>query len=232
MSQRFSLFYAGFCVSAPALYYNQLQLTRKLESEQDERTRLTRDELVTQAEDLYAEQVTNLKTAESIAQSLEVTVPALPQDTESYFAWAPKFVDVFEQSFPMSRIDHYYFLFGRKLSELIVNQELAALWLDVQSKLDAGPELARNSDKFIKDNEYILFKLIAPAALLSSEPRHNYFNVLYKDLNAAFDPFRGIDTSTMVNSGRDKLSGDLRAYGQKAREGFKGCISLLKELGV
>ena len=171
-----------------------------------------------------------LRTAYSIAKEFEVDAPELPANADEYFEWFPAFVKAVEKSFPMSRIDHYYFLFGRKISEILVNSEFASCCLDLQLELGNGVDLSRKTDKCIKDNEYILFKLIAPAALLSSEPRQNFFNVYYRSINAAFEPFRGLEVAGLESAAMSKLSSDLRAYQKQVEDGYSDCESHLKAL--
>src|SRR5690606_22610988 len=127
---------------------------------------------------------------EEVATQLELTLPPGPKQAEEYFNWLGSFVETFENAFPMSKIDHYYFLFGRKLAEISSNIKFALCCIKTDKALGNLLNLGRKTDKCLKDNEFILFKLIAPAALLSSEPRHLFFNRHYKDLSSSWDPFR------------------------------------------
>jgi hypothetical protein len=231
MSQRFNLFSAGFCANAPALYYHQQDLAGQHGLLVHNSVSAAIGDILPalkQKEDVHLSQ---LRTALSIAREFEVDAPDLPANGEDYFDWFAAYVKAFEDSFPMSRIDHYYFLFGRKISEILVNLGLASSCLDLQLSLGNAVDLSRKTDKSIKDNEYILFKLIAPAALLSSEPRQNFFNVYYRSINGAFEPFRGLDVIALKEPEMRKLSSDLRAYGDEVLKGYRQCESQLKELG-
>jgi hypothetical protein len=230
MSQRLSLFSAGFCANAPALYYQQRDLAGQYELLADAGLHRKMDEFFAKLELNENNQTDFLKSATEIAREFEVDAPAIPQNADEYFEWLPAFVNEVEKSFPMNRIDHYYFLFGRKISEIVVNSAFACCCLDLQVALGNGLDLSRKTDKCIKDNEYILFKLIAPAALLSSEPRQNFFNVFYRSINAAFEPFRGIEAGELNETEMCKLSDDLRLYEKEVMKGYRDCETQLRSL--
>src|SRR5690349_10389476 len=166
MSQRLSLLNAGFSAAAPAQFYSQLELAGQLRSHEHPEVRQRVEGLLTSLKSQETEHRNSLSRARELAASLELTAGNLPAGPDEYFEWLPRYVETFEQVFPMSKIDHYYFLFGRKLGELISNVKLAATCLDLEASLNRAVELSRKSEKCIRDNEYILFKLIAPAALL------------------------------------------------------------------
>src|SRR5690606_33921137 len=125
----------------------------------------------------------------------------------------------------------YYFLFGRNCTELLTNLQFACTCLEIEIETENTLQLQRQIDKCIKDDEYILFKLIAPAALLSSEHRHNFFNVYYKKINVAFEPFRGLESGNEKEDMRQLHSG-LTDYCKQVEAGLKECFTQLQELGV
>lgn len=232
MGQRFSLFKAGHFAHAPACHFNELLLAQQHAANGDERVRAALERLQSAGMEMKPALIGQLRAATDIVLDFDLESPPVPETAQDYFGWLPRFVEVVEQNFPMSRIDHYYFLFGRKGTELQTNLEFACTCLELDISLDKALNLERKTDKCIKDNEYILFKLIAPAALLSSEPRHNFFNVYYKKINADFEPFRGIEVSGMSKEELEGLCARLRAYADGVSSGFKQCLSQLEQLEV
>jgi hypothetical protein len=232
MSQRFSLFNAGFSAAAPAQFYSQLQLADQFRAHADEQVRREMEGLVNSLKAHENEYLASLSLARELASGLEITLGTLPTNPNEYFDWLPRYVEEFEHSFPMSKIDHYYFLFGRKLAELATNVRLASTCLELEASLNKALALEAKTEKYIRDNEYILFKLIAPAALLSSEPRHNYFNLLYKSMNSSFESIRKLDYRSLAVEEMRKACDELRKFENQVREGYASCSSLLKELEV
>lgn len=232
MGQRICLFFAGYSAYAPSLYFNKLSFVNQYEGCQDPVLRhfsLCFSEELT--ESAY-EQESNLRTANSLAAHFEIPVPGEPRNPVSYFEWLNSYVEGFEREFPMSRMDHYYFLYSRKLAEIFSNLGQAESFLRSEHQIRDHAFLMKKVNNCLKDSEYILFKLIASAALLSSEPRQNYFNTLYKQLNSGYDPFRGRNLSDMDIAGQQQLCADISSYRSSIKEGIKKCVSMLKELGV
>ena len=232
MSQRLSLFNAGYHATTPAHYYSQLQLVDQLAPHAEGAVREHLDQLCTTLKQSETACLASLQMAGSTAIDLELQPGRLPNSADDYFRWLNEFVAQFEATYPMSKIDHYYFLFGRKLGEILSNLKLAGCCLELDARFEKALVLQNKSEKCIKDNEYILFKLIAPAALLSSEPRHNYFNVFYKKINAAYQPFRNLDLGTLGPDGMLALCAELDAFGKEVEKGYQECSTLLKELEV
>jgi hypothetical protein len=232
MSQRFCLFYAGYTAYAPSLYYDQLALYGQLMEAESEELKEQVAELMDGLEETKNESFTHLDTALSIAGELEISVPSKPESADDYHAWIGSFISTVDGMYPMTRIDHYYFLFGRRLAEIIANIELIKKCITLLKASERHPLLIRRTDKAIKDIEYVLFKMMAAAALLSGEHRHHYFSVFYKEISSAFTPIASIDVRTLDDNGLDKLNAGLDEYGLQVMNGFKKCIGLLKELGV
>ena len=233
MSQRFTLFYAGFTAYAPALYFSQLELVDLHKNEENEELKTVITEFSETADKNRDESFTHLKTAISIAKSLELEEFPQPQTNEDYLNWLNHYIDSVEREFPMGRIDHYYFLYARKISELHYNLQLLRTYIRLTIKSKTGFDFSRKIEKSTKDLEFILFKLMAAAALLSSEPRQNYFNVYYKTLCREFTPIKEI-IKTELEEEKDLLNLEthLASYEIVIMDGFKKCISLLKELGI
>lgn len=232
MSQRFTLFYAGYTAYAPALYFHQLDFIDICRNEESEAVKNYISDCRNNLQSAEYECTTHIKTAASVAEHLDIEIPALPTNSQDYFQWLARYTESFEREFPMARIDHYYFLFARKISEIICNLGLLQVYLRFPVSAAVSFDLSRKTEKCLKDIEYILFKLMAAAALLSSEPRQNYFNVYYKAICQEFTPFKGIEAGSMEEPELRKLGAALAEYELSVMNGFKKCIGLLKELGI
>jgi hypothetical protein len=231
MSQRFNLFYAGFTAYLPSLHFNQAALLQQLENHPKVKSfGNCCDHLKHAIDDSADEAKVHLTTALQLAGVFELSVPQEPQTVSEYFSWQSQYADTFENRFPMSRIDHYYFLYGRKNAEIICNTSLMASYLELILKSERKLDYSSNLTKCLKDTEYILFKLIAASALLSSEPRQTYFSAHYKTISTEFKPFRVLDFSVLSDEELLRLTEDLVTYRNTVMDGFKNCISLLKEL--
>lgn len=232
MSHRFCLFYSGFTSYAPTLYFTQRALIGRIELELNDKQKIKLDSYSAQVSDSEEEYFSYIKTAASLAVYFDLDSQVKPETAEEYFAWLKEYTSAFERKFPMTRIDHYYFLYARKLSEIITNTRLAKTKIDLSMDFDHEFGFLSGAHKYIKDTEYILFKLIASAALLSSENRHGFFNTFYKEMNREFERFKRIDIEKMDTNALRALSQSLEEYQRLVMNGFKHCINLLKELGV
>jgi hypothetical protein len=232
MSQRFSLFYAGFTAYAPALYFHQLEFADSCLTEENGLLHTYISEFSKNLEDKVYESSTHIKTAMSVANHLEIEQLPLPVTHAEYFSWLNHYIESMEKEFPMGRIDHYYFLYARKIAEIICNLGLIKTYVDVTVALDGQIDLSRKIEKCLKDTEFILFKLMAAAALLSSEPRQNYFNEFYRLLCNEFLPFKNVDVAHFEKPQLIKLNTSIKDYDLLVMDGFKKCIGLLKELGI
>jgi len=232
MSQRFTLFYAGFTAYMPALYFSQLEFIDLCKTEENEVVNKYISEFSISLKDKVYENNAHIKTAVSIAEHLEIKTLPNPLTYEDYFNWLSNYSDCFEKEFPMGRIDHYYFLFARKTAEILCNLGLLSTYIELTVSTHASLNLSKKIEKCLKDIEYILFKLMAAAALLSSEPRQNYFNIYYRSLCQEFVPFKGLNTDGIEITDLKKLSVSVKEYDLVVMDGFKKCIGLLKELGI
>lgn len=228
ISQRFNLFYAGYAAYKPSLHYNREALYGKVSAD---RTVKGYDDclrkLKSSIENTEDEAKSNLATAASLGQAFDLSIDYQPKSLSDYFTWLNLYSDAFEGRFPMSRIDHYYYLYGRKNAELICNTGLMQSYLDLHLGTDLKLDIWSGINKCLRDNEYILFKLIAASALLSSEPRQNYFSDHYKLISNEFRPFRNINFSLLPEEQLFKLKEDLSVYESTVITGFKGCLQLL-----
>lgn len=232
MSQRFCLFYAGYTAYAPSLYFDQVVLFELIKDPANTELSERVNRLANNLEYQRLQSSTFLETTISIAQELELELPPKPQNAETFIEWLQMVITVFEEEFPMTKLDHYYFLFGRRLAEIICDTELLAAYVTLLTNEDKNVLVLKKIDKLLKDVEYILFKMMASAALISGEVRQHYFSVFYKELSAEFRPFVQANVSLMNQQELQTLANDLSDYNLMAVNGFKKCIGLLKELGV
>ncbi len=232
MNHRFNLFYAGYTAYLPSLYYNQLSLVQNYQTQEDEevRTFLTKlCDTLKQKEDGYD---SYLKSAVRIAEDFELEIMPRPSSHTEYFTWLAHYTDTFERQFPMSRIDHYYFLYSRKLAEVYAHLGLIKFYIGLTLDLNNRLELKHRIDKSLKDAEYIIFKMMAAAALLSSEPRHHYFNAFYKLMSNDYKSFKEVNVQEMDEQQFKVLNQDVDKYQCTIEDGYNKCIGLLKELQV
>lgn len=232
MSQRFSLFYAGFTSYAPALYFSQLDFIDRCDCNGKTELKNTVSRLSKITQDKVDEYNSHLKTANSIAKHFDLEVRAEPTSHEEFFNWLNLYVAAVENEFPMSRIDHYYFLYARKIAEIVCNNGMIKMYLEVTRDGKKQIDLSQKIDKCLKDIEYTLFKLMAAAALLSSEPRQNYFNLYYRSLCTEFDLIKDVDITNLQDQQLNKLEAGIKDYDLLVMDGFKKCIGMLKELGI
>ncbi|WP_317896959.1 hypothetical protein [Aurantibacillus circumpalustris] len=232
MSQRFTLFYAGFTVYAPALYFSKLELVNLHKSEENDLLKGVISKFSNDIRESEPESFSHLKTAISIAKQLEIEIPPTPINSENYFSWLDYYIESIEKEFPMGRIDHYYFLYARKISEVVCNLQLLRTYINLTQSTNSYFDFSKKIEKSDKDIEFILFKLMPAAALLSGEPRQNYFNIYYKNLCTGYQPIKIMISENPKEINFLKLEASIRAYETVVMDGFKKCISLLKELGV
>lgn len=230
MTPRFSLFFAGYSAYAPVQYYSKLSFVSNYREENDEEISKCITRITSSLEEDRAEYTSYLTSAIAIAKDFELGALPLPSSHTEYFDWLGHYTKMMEDQFPMSRIEHYYFLYARKIGEIVSNINLLKCYIDLSLDLDGKIDLTSRMEKCLRDTEYILFKLVASAALLSSEPRHNYFNLLYKELNKGFEPFKEVNVKALNNVSGKSLSEEIEKYNATVINGFKQGISLLKEL--
>jgi hypothetical protein len=232
MSKRFNLFNAGYTVYAPALYYLKLSLAESLSKDEDEEISNRFAALRAELEESSNESKEQIEAAIVLAEQFELLTLPSPSSSNDYFDWVKHYIDAFENRFPMSRIDHYYFLYSRKLSEIAANMAFLKWCVGQCSDIHPKAEVCSKMDKALKDTEYIIFKLIASAALLSSEPRHSFFNANYKTISAGYEPLRNLSVSSLGKEQLQDLAVNAEKFETSVREGFTKCVSLLEELQV
>jgi len=230
MSQRFCLFYAGFAASAPSVYFNKMELLDQylpLQNANGQNEKFSND-----LQYLRYENDTSIKTAISIAGYFKLDVLPEPVDSEDYFKWLKHYINVFEEQFPLTQIDHYYFLYARKIAELLAHTVMVSALTELALVQKEPVDLFYEMDKHLSELETVIFKTMAAAALLSSEPRHGYFRAFYAEITSAFAQFKTIHASELDNSGLKALQKNMEAFKYLILNGFKRCIILLKELEI
>jgi hypothetical protein len=73
---------------------------------------------------------------------------------------------------------------------------------------------------------------MAATALLSSEPRQNYFNAYYKSLCTEFEVLKNNAILQSSNEELELLILAAKNYDTVVMDGFKKCVGLLKELDI
>lgn len=207
-------------------------LVSTFDSHEDERVREIVSKIASTLPDKKDEYSSHITTAFSIAKEFDVNPLPTPRDHRDYFNWLSHYIESFEKLFPMSRIEHYYFLYARKVCEVLCNTELVRIYIQIINESGNEAGLNKKIEKCLKDNEFILFKLMAPAALLSSEPRQSYFNQYYKEMTEGFHDFKGIDCANLTQEEMKQLDTNASKYHSEVMNGFKKCVSMLKELNV
>jgi hypothetical protein len=232
MSRRFNLFYAGYSAYAPSFYYDQIVMFEQLKNSANKVLTDRIHEAEQTLEDKRLEGVEFIKTSLSIATELKVEVLTEVVSAENYVDWRQTYISIFEESFPITKIDHYYFLFGRRACEIICNSNLLTHYITLLKLDEKNAILIKKTDKLLKDIEFVLFKMMASAALLSSEIRHHYFSVFYKELSTNFKPFLNVSVGELKANDLNKLSTNIDEYHTMALNGYNKCFDLLKEIGV
>jgi hypothetical protein len=225
------LFRGGYCACSPIYYYRQLAFANEHKNHENPLVRSSLISIRDSLKELREAHAPNIRTVNELALKFDIKLAPEPEDAESYNQWLRTCTEGFEAQFPMSRMEYYYFFYGRKLAEIRSNVMLAKTYLALIAEVNGSLELESRIKGCVKDCEYSLFRLIAASALLSSEPRHTYFSVNYKTLNQEFDPFRVI---TGEGSGlKDKkLLRELDGYKDTLENGYQKCVELLLELEV
>jgi hypothetical protein len=232
MSQRSGLFNAGYSVVAPLPYFNQLALIDRCSASDNLVIKSMVQEMKDEMAVLNSSREKHLQAASELALHFNIPTPALPGTPAEYIGWKNQYIEAVEERFPMSRIDFYYFFYGRKLSEILCNVDQLRRIAGYSAEVADGLDLWKKADDCFKDSQYIIFKLIAAAALLSSEPRHNYFNVYYKQFSHEFEQFSSTDLKALTEDGKKALVTNLESYQAMLLEGYHKCVSLLLELGI
>ena len=231
MNPRCCLFNAGYFAQMPAIYFSKKTFAEKYTGHESAEIGVYFRNLMETVESSFPEAGHCLDEATKLAERFQVQIGDKPTSEHAYSNWIGSYIENFERQFPMTRIDHYYFLFGRKLAEIIKNTELLICFNTVLSDLGRGIDLSQEVQRCTKDNEFILFKLMAGSVLLSSEPRHGYFNSLYRQMCQEFELIKSFDFIS-GNIERNRMQSELRDFEKSVTDGFEKCCALLKELDV
>jgi hypothetical protein len=229
MSQRLCLFFAGYTCCHPSHYFGTKRLLREVERSDPETGNIIQS-IARDLEEHSHESYSHLRTAASIANYFNIPTFALPQDDESYFPWMEHYIGKVEDRFPMNQIAYYYFFYSRRISELISSLRVVRAQLQLMVECGKRADLVAGANLQLQTAEYILFRLIAAAALLSSEFGHRFFNVFYQDINKRYAVFRNINVSTMSNGDLKAMMNNIDDYSSQVRKGIEKCICTLREL--
>lgn len=226
LAERFSLFYTGYALSLPQTYEHIEGLNEKyLHAPISESLR---ERLKNRVMELGYLRASALNVAESVAQSLRLPVPNFQKD-ETYLQWMESFITRVEDRYPMNQIGYYYFYYARMVTTLLGNICLGVTRFSLYSELK-DPILLQKGSENIRDCEFILFRLIAAAALISGEHGHRYFNTYYKDLNQQFESLTSISWSQLSPEQMQQELPALIKFETFAKEGFDGCFVTISHL--
>lgn len=229
MRQRFNLFYTGFTASLPSLYFSKLNLKDTFSQNEDDHLQSVLTRYFQSLSDEKPEYDSHLISALNLTRTFDIDGFQIPETSSEYFTWLDELVNEFDDHFPMGRIEHYYFLYSRKIAELIKNMGLIKTYVDIQILTKQSIDLSKKIENCIKDSEFIVFKLMAPSALLSSEGRQTCFNSLYKEINEEILNFKGIDPKQLNESELLNLKSKADHFHVLLMNGFKNCIAQLKD---
>ena len=231
MSQRICLFFAGYTSSAPSLYYNKLVLLNNYLAEDGEVGGGIKH-LAEENDEMSYESMSNIKTALSIADHFKLRVQWQPGIADEYFEWLKDYVSAFEEEFPLTRIEHYYFYYSRKIAEMLSHIGMVNTLCELAQLLQMQESILRQIDTHLSEIETLIFRHKAATALLSSEPRHGCFRDLYNEMNTAFEEFKAMNVLKLEANGLKELEAGMNEFKDMILNGFKKCIVQLKELGV
>jgi hypothetical protein len=213
-------------------YYSQLALANEFAESVDPTVNGCIAELLSSISKSDEEHRMNLLVATELAQKFAIHLASRDDSPDGYDNWRVNYVEQFERQFPMSRIEHYYFFYGRKLSEISCSVSLACALMKLKDPLAPVVDVAYKIEKCVKDCEFTLFRLTAAAALLSSEPRHGAFSVSFRVISKAFEPFKNISVSSMNKNELNELCTKLDTFCKLVDEQFGKCVDVLTDLGV
>lgn len=232
MSLRISFFRAGLTAFAPTTYF-ELESLFNLISVGEQALKAEEMEWI-EAELVRIKQagLNSLEKAIENAHEYRLDIMARPANLTEFVAWRQDYSSAFEAEYPMSRIDHYYFLFGFKLAELICNVELLECYLPLLKTAEKHEQVLKRSTKSLKDIQFVLFKLMAPTALLSGEHRHHYFSVYYKEISKGFEGLANYDIEQLNPAEINAFKNRIEEFGLLMHTGLNKCLSLLEELNI
>lgn len=228
--QRYNLFSVGYSASLPHLYFSKLKIKETFPIHEDsEIQKLVSDYFQTFDKDKDAN-CKHLTNTIALAKDFDFHDFVTPHTSVDYFKWLDELVIAFEQLFPLSRIEHYYFLYARRIAELVKNMGLIKTYVDLQLNCKQTIEFTTKIESSIKDCEFIVFKLMAPAALLSSEPRQSCFNEFYKKIAESMQVFKELNIANASAQQLLMIRTEAENFSNMLTEGYDKCISALNEL--
>jgi hypothetical protein len=230
MSQRFNLFNVGFNASLPGLYFSKQKFKETFPPHTDSEVQNLISTYFQNFDLDKKDNHTHLASALDLANHFDITDLNIPETSTDYFIWLDELVAEIEMKFPLSRIEHYYFLYPRKVVELIISLGLIKVVVDLQLHCKQNLDLSSHLKSKIKDCEFIVFKLMAPAALLSSEPGQKCFNDLYKQIVDAIQPFKGLQIENMSVDQLLKTKSDVDNFSDMLMKGCAECAEALNYL--
>jgi hypothetical protein len=226
LSRKHTIFRAGYAAAAPILHYNRQKFLEETQTEEERNFLLSMPVLKTAKNDPKRA----VQEAMKLGAVFNASEGEIPSNYAGYIQWLEHYVRDFEEKYPMSRIEHYYFLFSRKLAELCSCMNICAL----SCRLQAHFRHSANVPKIllsIHNAEHTLLKLVAASALLGGEAGHYYFNVLFSELKSAFAKFK-INVSELDRKGLENMAANAEDYIVRIVAGVDKCDMILKELKV
>jgi hypothetical protein len=230
MSQRFNLFDVGINASLPGLYFSRQKFKERFPPVDNNEIQQV---IITyfQSFDLDKKEThSHLTSALDIAKHFDIIDLDLPETCTDYFNWLDELVAEFEKKFPLNRIEHYYFLYARKVAELIVSLGLIKTFVDLQLNCKQNLDLSSHLKNKIKDCEFVAFKLMAPAALLSGEPRQSCFNEFYKQIVESILPFKDFQIENASVEQLLKIKSEAENFSVMLQTGYAKCKDVLYDL--
>jgi hypothetical protein len=223
MSRRHAIFNAGYHAAVPEFYFLRTEPNSDLGADESEF-------LIGVHGKPEFSFLKDVELANEFGKKFNLSVELASEDRRGYLQWYSEFEGKFGEIFPMSRIDHYYFLFSKKLVELSSRAWRYADLCRLQSNFNTRNYLPRIS-LCAHEGEVTLYRLMAPSALLGSEAGHFYFNGLYKELKEEYGKIKSASLRA-DNQGLLNLAQAANEFRSKIDLGFARCSGILKELGV
>jgi hypothetical protein len=232
MSQRFSLFYAGFTSAAPALYFQKKCILETYLNQNGNATQTSFQEFYDKLKDDEDENNSLITTSNSIANYFGFNIVSQPIAASDYVRWFAQYNSLFESQFPITRIDYYYYVYAQKIADVLTNIGLLKLHLELPLYKEENEERCKQLDNYLNQIHNALYKMTAPSTLLAGEPRQNHFRLYYHEMNLRYEKIKNRDCEKLNEADIRKLQIDLEDFRCLVINGFKKCILLLKKLGI
>lgn len=227
MNRRFCLFYAGFTASAPSLYYYQLSV---IHSNVELANTNSNPALIDNISEFDFENRAMIVTAQSLAEYLNLRLSSTDTCPDAYFNWRERYEEAVNEQYPSTKIERYYFYYAKNIAEILTNVGLIQTYLTVGEKLGKREKYLAEIKNCFNNVEQSIYKMTAPSALLSSEPRHLYFREFYNELKLDFEKIkRKLNPDARLDELRP-MNADLESIRRFVWDGFKKCIGILKKL--